>query len=205
MTELTETPVCDFFRPNFWPNTPDILHEYLQTGGRAAFMARLVLAATFSSNYGIYGPAYELCENVPREPGSEEYLNSEKYEIKKRDLYDPASLRPFISRVNRIRKENPALQSNEGLQFHPIENDRMICYSKSTADKKNVIITVVNLDSTWTQSGFVELPVEELGIDVRHPYPMVDLLTGAQFTWQGARNYVELRPHEVPAHILRKA
>ena len=204
MTELTGTPVRDFFRPNFWPNTPDILHEYLQTGGRAAFMARLVLAATMSSNYGIYGPAYELCEDVPREQGSEEYLNSEKYEIKNRDLHDPASLRPFISRVNAIRKENPALQANDGLQFHATQNDRLICYSKSTPDKKNVIITVVNLDPTWTQAGFVELPTEELGIDVRHPYQMVDLLTGAEFTWQGPRNYVELRPHEVPAHILRK-
>ena len=204
MTELTGTPVRDFFRPNFWPNTPDILHEYLQTGGRAAFMARLVLAATMSSNYGIYGPAYELCEDVPREEGSEEYLNSEKYEIKNRDLHDPASLRPFISRVNAIRKENPALQANDGLQFHATQNDRLICYSKSTPDKKNVIITVVNLDPTWTQAGFVELPTEELGIDVRHPYQMVDLLTGAEFTWQGPRNYVELRPHEVPAHILRK-
>jgi starch synthase (maltosyl-transferring) len=204
MTELTWTPVREFFRPNFWPNTPDILHEYLQTGGRSAFMTRLVLAATLSSNYGIYGPAYELSENVPREPGSEEYLNSEKYEIKNRDLYDPSSLRPFISRVNAIRKENPALQTNDGLQFHTIQNDQIICYSKSTADKKNVIITVVNLDPTWTQSGFVELPTEEMGIDVRHPYQMVDLLTGARFTWEGPTNYVELRPQEVPAHILRK-
>lgn len=204
MTELTGTPVREFFRPNFWPNTPDILHEYLQTGGRAAFMTRLVLAATLSSNYGIYGPAYELGENVPREPGSEEYLNSEKYEIKSRDLHDPSSLRPFISRVNAIRKENPALQANDGLQFHTIHNDQIICYSKKTADKKNVIITVANLDPNWTQSGFLELPTDELGIDVRHPYQMVDLLTGAIFTWQGTRNYVELRPQEVSAHILRK-
>ncbi|HEY2384989.1 MAG TPA: alpha-1,4-glucan--maltose-1-phosphate maltosyltransferase, partial [Terriglobia bacterium] len=184
LTELTQTEVRDFFRPNFWPNTPDILHEYLQTGGRAAFMSRLVLAATLSASYGIYGPAYELCENVPREPGSEEYLNSEKYEVKKRNLYDPASLRPFISRVNAIRKENPALQANDRLRFHTVDNDQLICYSKQTADKRNVIVTIVNLDSNWPQSGFVELPVDELGIDVRHPYQMVDLLTGAKFTWQ---------------------
>src|SRR5262249_21513147 len=112
LTELTETEVREFFRPNFWPNTPDILHEYLQEGGRPAFVARLVLAATLSSNYGIYGPAFELVENVPRETGSEEYLNSEKYEIKKRNFYDPSSLRALISKVNAIRKENPALQSN---------------------------------------------------------------------------------------------
>ena len=203
-SELTRSEVAEFFRPNLWPNTPDILHKYLQRGGRPAFMARLVLAATLGANYGIYGPAYELCENVPREAGSEEYLNSEKYEIKQRNLDDPASLRPFISRVNAIRRENPALQSNAHLQFHAIDNDQIICYSKRTADKRNIIVTFVNLDSLWTQSGYVELPVEDLGIDVRHPYRMVDLLTGTKFMWQGSRNYVELRPYEVPAHILRR-
>jgi starch synthase (maltosyl-transferring) len=201
LTELTKTEVREFFRPNFWPNTPDILHEYLQTGGRPAFMTRLVLAATLSANYGIYGPAYELCEKQPRESGSEEYLNSEKYEIKKRNLYDPASLRPFISQVNAIRKENSALQSNERLEFHKVDNDQIICYSKRTSDNKNLILTIINLDPRWSQSGFVELPLKDLGIDVRHPYRMVDLLTGAKFVWQGSRNYVELRPHEVPAHI----
>jgi starch synthase (maltosyl-transferring) len=203
-TELTQTDVHEFFRPNLWPNTPDILHEYLQRGERAAFMTRLVLAATLGSNYGIYGPAYELCENVPREPGSEEYLNSEKYEIKHRDLYDPASLRPFISRVNASRNQNPALQSNDNLQFHTVDNDQIICYSKRTADKRNLIVTIVNLDPVWPQSGFLELPLDDLGIDVRHPYRMTDLLTGKTFDWQGTRNYVELRPNEVPAHILRK-
>jgi len=202
-TELMQTEVREFFRPNLWPNTPDILHEYLQRGGRPAFMARLVLAATLSSNYGIYGPAYELCENVPREPGSEEYLNSEKYEIKKRDLHVAGNLRPFISRVNAVRKENPALQSNDGLRFHTIENDQLIAYSKRTRDKTNVIVTVVSLDPVWKQSGFLELPLNELGIDGRQPYQMVDLLTGTKFTWQGPRNYVELRPEETPAHILR--
>jgi len=204
LTELTQTEVREFFRPNLWPNTPDILHEYLQRGGRPAFMARLVLAATLGSSYGIYGPAYELGENIPREHGSEEYVNSEKYEIKNRNLHDPASLRPFISRVNGIRKENPALQSNESLRFHPIDNDHLIAYSKRTPDKKNVIITVVNLDPFSRQSGFLELPLDELGIDVRHPYRIVDLLTGARFTWQGPRNYIELRPGEMPAHVLRK-
>jgi starch synthase (maltosyl-transferring) len=203
-TELTKTEIHEFFIPNLWPNTPDILHEYLQRGGRPAFMARLVLAATLGSNYGVYGPAYELCENVAREPGSEEYLNSEKYEIKRRDLYDPASLRPFISRVNAVRKKNPALQSNDNLEFHTIDNDQIICYSKRTSDNRNVIVTIVNLDPTWTQSGFIELPLKDLGIDVRHPYRMTDLLTGNKFDWQGARNYVELRPNEVPAHILKK-
>jgi starch synthase (maltosyl-transferring) len=202
--ELTETEVREFFRPNLWPNTPDILHEYLQRGGRPAFMARLVLAATLGANYGIYGPAYELGEHVSREPGSEEYLYSEKYEIKHRDLHRPDSLRPFISRINAIRKENQALHANDTLRFHGVNNDQIICYSKKTPDKENVIVTVVNLDPVWPQSGFVDLPTEDLGIDLRHPYQMHDLLTGAKFTWQGPRNYVELRPREVPAHILRK-
>jgi starch synthase (maltosyl-transferring) len=204
LTELTQTEVHEFFRPNFWPNTPDILHAYLQRGGRPAFMARLVLAATLGASYGIYGPAYELCEDIPRDAGSEEYLNSEKYEIKKRNLHDPSSLRGFISRVNGIRKHNPALQSNESLRFHEIDNEQMIAYSKKTADKRNVIITIVNLDPVWKQGGFVNLPLEELGIDERHPYRVTDMLTGQTFTWQGARNFIELRPHEVPAHILRK-
>jgi starch synthase (maltosyl-transferring) len=204
LTELTHTEVREFFRPNLWPNTPDILHEYLQRGERPAFMARLALAATLGASYGIYGPAYELCERVPKERGSEEYLNSEKYEIKRRNVYDPASLRPFISRINAIRKENPALQANESLRFHKIDNDQIICYSKRTRDKANVIVTLVNLDSVWQQSGFVELPAEELGIDIRQPYRMHDLLTDATFTWQGSRNYIELRPREGPVHILRK-
>ena len=204
LTELTQTEVREFFGPNLWPNTPDILHEYLQRGERPAFMARLALAATLGASYGIYGPAYELCERVAKERGSEEYLNSEKYEIKRRNLYDPASLRPFISRVNAIRKGNPALQANESLRFHKIDNDQIICYSKRTPDKANVIVTLVNLDPVWQQSGFVELPLEELGIDIRQPYRMHDLLTDATFTWQGSRNYVELRPREVPVHILRK-
>jgi starch synthase (maltosyl-transferring) len=167
-------------------------------------MARLVLAATLGASYGIYGPAYELFENAPRDPGTEEYLNSEKYEIKKRNLHDPSSLRGFISRVNGIRKHNPALQSNESLRFHDIDNEQMIAYSKKTPDKRNVVITIVNLDPVWKQSGFVNLPLEELGIDERHPYRVTDMLTGQTFTWQGPRNFIELRPDEAPAHILRK-
>jgi starch synthase (maltosyl-transferring) len=203
LTELTQTDVREFFRPNLWPNTPDILHEYLQHGRRPAFMARLVLAATLGASYGIYGPAYELCENTPRQLGSEEYLNSEKYEVKHRDLNAPETLRPFISRINAIRKENVALQSNESLRFHPVNNEQLIAYSKQSANRKNTIITIVNLDPVWPQSGFLDLPTEDLGIDVRHPYRVVDLLTGSRFVWQGTRNYVELRPYEVPAHILK--
>jgi starch synthase (maltosyl-transferring) len=202
-TELTHTEVKEFFRPNLWPNTPDILTEYLQFGGRPAFMARLVLAATLGANYGIYGPAYELCENRAKEPGSEEYLNAEKYEIKHWDLDRADSLKEFISRVNRIRRENRALQSDRSLRFHAIDNDEMICFSKQTEDLSNVIVVVVNLDPHHSQAGWVELATMDLGLDAQQPYQMHELLTGARYLWHGARNYVQLDPQSVPAQIFR--
>jgi starch synthase (maltosyl-transferring) len=201
-TELTQTDVKDFFRPNAWPNTPDILNAYLQNGGRPAFMVRLTLAATLSSNYGIYGPAFELCERQPREPGSEEYWNSEKYEIKDWDLERPDSLSGFISTVNRIRRENPALQRNWNLRFHYVDNDQLICYSKETDDGTNVVITVVNLDPVHTQSGWVHLPLEGWGVGAADHYQVEDQLTGNRFTWVGPRNFVMLNPHDLPAHIF---
>jgi starch synthase (maltosyl-transferring) len=202
-TDLTQTEVREYFRPNLWPNTPDILTEYLQFGGRAAFTARLVLAATLGSSYGIYGPAFELCENHPREPGSEEYLDSEKYEIKNCDIARPDSLKDFITRVNRIRRENPALHSDWSLRFHEVDNEQLICYSKRIDDLSNVVLVVVNLDPHHTQSGWVEFPLEELGIDPQKPYQMHDLLSDARYLWQGSRNYVELNPQIVPAHVFR--
>jgi starch synthase (maltosyl-transferring) len=201
-TELTRTGVREFFRPNLWPNTPDILHEYLQTGGRPAFMIRLALAATLGANYGIYGPAYELCENTPRDPGSEEYLNSEKYEIKPRNLDSEWSLKEFIARINRIRRDNPALQSDRGLLFHDIDNRMMLCYSKMSKDDSNVIIVTVNLDFHHTQAGWTDLNLEALGIDPGQPYQVHDLLGGGRYLWEGPRNYVELNPHSLPAHIF---
>jgi len=201
--ELTETELKEYFRPNLWPNTPDILMDYLQHGGRPAFMARYVLAATLGSNCGIYGPAFELMENRPKEPGSEEYLNSEKYEIKRWDLEKPDSLKDFIAAVNRIRKDNPALQSDRRLRFHALDNPEMVCYSKRTPDRSNVILTIVNLDWKYVQSGWVDLALEELGVKPEAPYQVHDLLTGARYAWRGAHNYVELRPNAVPAHILR--
>jgi starch synthase (maltosyl-transferring) len=203
LTELTQTEVKEYFRPNFWPNTPDILTEYLQHGGRPAFMARLVLAATLSSSYGIYGPAFELCVNQPREPGSEEYLHSEKYEVRHWNMDAAWSLRDFITRVNRIRQDNPALQSNERLHFHRIDNLQIICYSKITADGSNAVLTVVNLDPHHTQSGWVELALEQFDLDGRQTYQVHDLLGDARYLWQGQRNYVELNPHVTPAHIFR--
>ena len=202
-TELTQTEVREYFRPNLWPNTPDILTEYLQMEGRPAFMVRLVLAATLGANYGIYGPAFELYENRPKEPGSEEYLDSEKYEIKNWDITSPGSLADFIGRVNRIRRENPALQGDWGLLFHPTDNDQLTCYSKQTEDLSNIIVIVVNLDPHHKHSGWLELPLETLGIDPRQPFQVHDLLNDARYLWQGNRNYVELDPRVVPAHIFR--
>lgn len=202
-TTLTQAEVREFFRPNLWPNTPDILTEYLQLGGRPAFMTRLVLAATLGASYGIYGPAFELCENRPREPGSEEYLHSEKYEIKHWDIDRPDSLKEFIARVNRIRRDNPALQRNWSLCFHPVSNDQLICYSKHTADHSNVILMVVNLDPHHTQSGWVELSTDALDLPLDGHYQVHDLLSDGRYLWHGHRNFVELNPAVVPAHIFR--
>ena len=201
-TELTQTDVREYFQPNLWPNTPDILAEYLQLGGRSAFMTRLILAATLGASYGIYGPAFELCENHPREPGSEEYLDSEKYELRVWDIAKPDSLKDLITRVNRIRRENPALHRDWSVRFYGVDNEQLICYSKRTDDLSNIILVVVNLDPHYTQSGWVELPLEELGIDPLKPYQMHDLLSDACYVWHGPRNYVELNPQIIPAHIL---
>jgi starch synthase (maltosyl-transferring) len=202
-TELSQGDAREYFRPNVWPNTPDILTEYLQSGLRPAFIARLVLAATLSSNYGIYGPAFELMEHEPREPGSEEYLDSEKYEIKgwQRDRVD--SLRPIITRMNAIRRDNAALHCNEGLCFHEVDNPQLICYSKSSREFANVILVIVNLDPVNPQSGWTDLALADLGLTAADAFDVHELLTGAHYRWQGKRNYVELRPNELPAHVLR--
>jgi starch synthase (maltosyl-transferring) len=202
-TELTQPPVAEFFHPNLWPNTPDILAQFLQSGGRAAFAIRLILAATLGASYGIYGPAFELCENAPREPGSEEYLNSEKYEIKRWDLSAPHSLENLIARVNQIRRENPALQSNRNLKFHRVDNDQLIAYSKSTDDGSDIVLTVVNLNPHSKHSGWLELPLEEFGLDAGKKFQMHDLLSDSRYVWKGEKNYVELNPETSPAHIFR--
>lgn len=203
LTELTRSEVREYYRPSFWPNTPDILTEYLQTGGRPAFMARLVLAATLGASYGIYGPAFELCENRPLRWGSEEYLDAEKYEIREWDRERVDSLRSLITRVNQVRRENPALRSNEGLTFHHVDNEQIIAYTKATEDLSNIILAVVNLDPHHTQSGWLELPLEQLGIDAHQPFQVHDLLDDGRYIWNGPRNYVELNPHKLPAHIFR--
>jgi starch synthase (maltosyl-transferring) len=203
MTELTQTPVREFFRPNQWPNTPDILTEFLQIGTRSAFLIRFMLAATLGANYGIYGPAFELLEGRPARMGSEEYFDSEKYQRRLWDLERADSLREFITLVNRIRHENPALQNDWTLQFHPVDNEQLICYSKNAFDGSNMILMVVNLDPHHVQSGFINLPLKKLGIEEDRPYQANDLLTGAHYVWNGSRNYVELRPDSLPGHILQ--
>lgn len=220
LTELHTTEAADFFRPNFWPNTPDILTETLQHGGRPAFMARLVLAATSVASYGIYGPVFELCENEPRSTGSEEYLHSEKYEIRHFDLDAPGTLAGFVARVNQIRRENQVLQYDRNLRLCSIENDALIAYARthplvdvdggrhraerdSTAVDPRPIVVVVNLDPLYRQSGWLELDLPALGLDPNASYDVHDLLTGARYHWEGPRNFVVLDPAVVPAHILR--
>ena len=202
LKELTQSEVRDFCEPNLWPNTPDILPESLQFGGRPAFIARFILAATLGPSYGIYGPAFELCINAPLAPGREEYLDSEKYEIKDWDINRPDSLRGLISQVNQIRRENPAFHDNYMLRFHEVDNEQIIAYSKCSHDGSNQVLVVVNLDPHYKQSGFISLPLEEMGIDMRQPYQAHDLLTDARYLWHGKRNYVELDPLTIPAHIF---
>ncbi|WP_372722521.1 alpha-1,4-glucan--maltose-1-phosphate maltosyltransferase [Immundisolibacter sp.] len=206
LTELSQDGSREYFRPNLWPNTPDILPESLQFGGRPAFLLRVALAATLGANYGIYGPAFELMEHQPRGPGSEEYLDSEKYQIRQWDLDRSDSLRHYIARLNRIRRDNPALQGDWSLRFHPIDNDMLLCFSKShqvAPDEINTIVVVANLDPYNPQSGWINLPLTELGIDPDSAYQAHDLLSDARYLWQGPSNFVRLEPDASPVHILR--
>ncbi len=164
-------------------------------------MHRLILAATLGASYGIYGPAYELMEHLPREKGSEEYLDSEKYQIRQWDLDREDSLRELIALVNRIRRENPALQSDRSLRFHPTDNEQVLCYSKAAGE--NRILVAVNLDPNLVQSAWVELKLDEIGLEPDPPFQVHDLLTGARYTWHGSRNFVQLDPQQVPAHVFR--
>ncbi|HVW69815.1 MAG TPA: alpha-1,4-glucan--maltose-1-phosphate maltosyltransferase [Steroidobacteraceae bacterium] len=224
-TELTSPPVREFFRANLWPNTPDILPEYLQFGGRPAFMTRLVLAATLGASYGIYGPAFELMEARPREPGSEEYLDSEKYQLRGWDRGRDSSLKDFIARVNRIRRENPALQTDHNLAFHHVDNDMLIAYSKTSGGwpmglpggpigsqgrpmgcagtGTDSVLVVANLDPHYAQSGWVTIDLRSLGLPAETTFQMDDLLSGARFLWRGPRNFISLDPQHAPAHIFR--
>ncbi|MCG3113204.1 MAG: alpha-1,4-glucan--maltose-1-phosphate maltosyltransferase [Candidatus Manganitrophus sp. SB1] len=201
LTELTQTEARDFFRPNFFANTPDILHEYLQTGGRPAFQVRLVLAATLAANYGIYS-GFELCENRAVR-GTEEYLDSEKYQVRAWDWDRPGNIKALVARVNQIRRENPALHANDRLRFYTTDNDQLICYAKTTEDLSNMILVAVNLDPHHLQHGWVEVPIDELGIAPGEPYQLHDLIGGDRYLWHDAWNYIRLDPMLSPVHIFR--
>jgi starch synthase (maltosyl-transferring) len=202
-TELASGPGRQYYRPNVWPNTPDILHETLQSGLRPLFATRLILAATLSANYGIYGPTYELLESEPREPGSEEYRDSEKYQLRHWRIAGTDSLWSLIARMNRIRRENAALQSDRGLHFCPIDNDQLIAYLKVDAVSGNIILTVVNLDPHQAHSGWIDLDVSSLRFDTEQPYQVHDLLSEQRYIWRGRHNYVMLDPQRAPAHVFR--
>ncbi len=203
LTELTQTEAREFFGPNFWPNTPDILTPQFYPGHRATFLIRAALAATLTANWGMYGPVYELMEHVPA-PGREENLDNEKYEIRHWDLNQPNSLRSFIAALNRIRRENPALQRNDSLRFHRVdsnfaESDQLIAYSKTSPDGSNVVLVVINLDPLRTQSGWVEAPLDDWG---GGSVQVHDQISDARYVWNNAFNYVELNPLQMPVHIF---
>ena len=202
-TELTRGPGREYFRPHVWPNTPDILPAHLQYAPRSAFEARLVLAATLCANYGIYGPAFELMENIPRSAESEEYQDSEKYQLRTWATDRDDSLRDLVALVNRIRRENRALQDDRGLEFHAIDNDKLICYSKATSDGESVILVVVNLDPYHRQSGWLSWTADRAAGSYEQPVQMHDLLSEARYLWSGGRHFIELSPERIPAHIFR--
>ncbi len=200
-TELTQTESAEYMRPNLFANTPDILHDFLQHGGRPAFQIRHLLASTLGATYGIYGPPFELCVGQAVRPGSEEYLDSEKYQVRHWNLDDPISLRDFIARMNTIRRENPALQFDRRLRFHQADNDQIIIYSKTTEDHSNIILTVVNLDPYHVQSAWVHIPFSELGLG--ETYEVHDLLNNARYQWHGTSNFVRLDPLVCAGHVFR--
>ena len=239
VTELTTHPVDEYFRGNFFANTPDILTEYLVKGGRPAFRVRLVLAATLMPLYGIYS-GFELIENVPLKEGSEEYLHSEKYQVRVRDWNAKGNINADVQLLNRVRRETPALQRYSNLTFHKSENEHILFYRKAgaanagssvnalgstpvvrrqaTGDRTGSgaipsplqprhtdpdILVAVNLDPKNAQATMVHVPIEQMGIGANEQYAVRDLITGAQFTWQGSRNYVRLDPTDQVAHVLR--
>ncbi len=202
MTELTKGPMREYFRPNFWPNTPDILTPTLVYGGEPAHLMRVILAATLSSNYGIYGPVYELNVSTPY-PGKEEYIDSEKYEVKHWNWEAETRTREVITRLNHIRKENPALQNTWNVHFADVENDQVICYGKVDQASGNVMIMAVNMDPYHEQSAHLRLPLAELGLAWDRPFYLHDLLSDSYYTWQGEWNYVHINPYLMPAHVFR--
>jgi starch synthase (maltosyl-transferring) len=202
MNELVYGASRNYFRPNFWPNTPDILPYHLQHQGENIFIIRVALAATLSSNFGMYGPAYEFCDNVPV-PSKEEYMDSEKYEVKKHDWKKTNRMTDIITLLNKARKENAALQSTWNMQFCLIENPNLIAYLKATEDLSNIILVVVNLDPHSRQQGFVQLPKSRLKLGDHINVKLHDLISDEHYTWTQEWNYVELDPFRMPVHLFK--
>ena len=212
--EVSSPPSIDEMRPSSWPNTPDILPWHLQRAPRSQFALRLVLAATLSASYGIYGPAFELCDGTPADNGKEEYGASEKYQLRWWDRTDPQSLRGLVAAVNRIRRDQLALHTQRTLRFHESGSDQLLAFSKTAhlgpdvdpaRSADNTVLVVVNLDAHGASSGVLGLDLGALGIDGTRPYEATDLLGGETYTWEGPNPYVELHPDRQPAHILRLA
>jgi starch synthase (maltosyl-transferring) len=202
LLDLTSTEQAEYLRPNFFANTPDILTEFLQTGGRPAFKIRAALAATLSPTYGIYS-GFELIENVPLHPGREEYLNSEKYEVRVRDWQAPGNLNAYIRRLNEIRNENPALRLWTNIAFHDADNEAILSYSKQTPNGANRLLIVANMDPFHTQAAWIHLDGAALGLSHDSHYTVHDLLTGARWVWLGTAGWVQLDPNNEPVHIFR--
>jgi starch synthase (maltosyl-transferring) len=201
-TELNQTESRWIMRPNLFANTPDIFHEYLQQGGRPAFQIRLILAATLGASYGIYGPPFELTESEAV-PGTEDYVGSEKYQQRTWDLDRPGNLRALVTRLNKVRHENPAIRFDESIRFHPVDNEQLLFFSKVSPELENALLIVVNLDPHNPQTGWVEVPLERLRLRADESFEVHDLLGDARYQWHGSRNYVSLDPHAMPAHVLR--
>jgi starch synthase (maltosyl-transferring) len=202
VNELVNGPSRNYFRPNFWPNTPDILPYHLQYQGENSFILRYALAATLSSNYGVYGPSYEFNENTPIE-GREEYFNSEKYEVRHYDWKRTNRMTDIMSMLNKIRKENEALQSTWNIQFCPVESNQIMAYLKATDDLSNIILVVANLDPNNGQNGFVQLPKARLGLGEKINVKLHDLITHEHYTWTQEWNYVDLNPNKMPFHLFK--
>ncbi len=202
MEELTKGEMKDYFRPNFWPNTPDINPFYLQNGPEPLFLTRFFMAATLSSSYGFYGPVYEFMASEPM-PGKEEYIDSEKYEVRLWDWSRSNKLTDLIRRVNRIRRENAAMQQTNNITFCRVENDQLLAYLKRDEATQNFLLCIVNLDPRQSQQGFVNLPLSLVGLVPEAAYMVTDLITGARYEWRGEWNFVDLNPDFLPVHCFR--
>jgi starch synthase (maltosyl-transferring) len=202
LNELNDSDKIDYYRPNFWPNTPDILNEFLQYRDSTAFKIRFILAALLSPNYGIYGPVFELCENIPIKEGSEEYMNSEKYEIRKWNVYDKKSISDFIGKVNEIRNNNRIYQSNINFEFLNIDNESLLAFARYSDDYSNIHIIIINLDANWKQSGWLEVPIDKFNIERKKPYQVYDKLNNNYYIWNGSKNYIELNPENKTSHVF---